>query len=150
MIGKLLETITGKDDLERVAYKEDLGRLNEYLKTRKVLIPKRPLRFLDAGSLTQEQLLEQIRKDAEDFNNTPFEPWIMEVEGKKRLPAFSSVKKAEVFSSVMAKKLNKVFSVACGEVLLSVIARDMDVDFVDLNLFSEKSWEIGVKQTTAP
>ena len=42
MIAKLLEKITGKDDLELVAYKEDLSELNAYLKKRFVFIPQRP------------------------------------------------------------------------------------------------------------
>jgi len=54
MIAKILEILTGKDDLERVAYKEDLALLNAYLKKRRLWIPQRPKRFLDAASLTQE------------------------------------------------------------------------------------------------
>jgi hypothetical protein len=34
MFAKILETLTGKDDLERVAAKEDLAALKAYLKTR--------------------------------------------------------------------------------------------------------------------
>lgn len=52
MITKILEKLTGKDDLERVAYKEDLALLNAYLKKRPVFIPQRPKRFLDAASFT--------------------------------------------------------------------------------------------------
>ncbi len=150
MLAKLIETITGKDDLERVAYKENVGQLNEYLKTRRILIPRKPQRFLDASSYTQEELLEQIRKDAEELSDAPFEPCVLDVDGKKRLPAFSSLKKVEIFSSKMAHRMNKVFGVGCGEVLLATVARDLDVDFVDLNLFSEKSWEIEVRKATTP
>jgi hypothetical protein len=32
MIATILEKLTGKDDLERIAYKEDLALLNAYLK----------------------------------------------------------------------------------------------------------------------
>jgi len=146
MIGKLLEKLTGKDDLERVAYRENLAELNEYLKTRKILIPRKPKAFLDAASLSPDQLTEQLQKEAADLDAGPFEPWIMEIEGEKRLPAFSSLKKVETFSAKMATKLGKVFALGCGEVLLSEIAESAEVDFVDLNLFSEKSWEIGVRK----
>ncbi len=84
MIAKLIEKITGKDDLERVAYKEDLGLLNAYLKKRPVLVPQRPRRFLDAATFTQEQLTEQIKKDSEQLASDQFEPWILEMDGKKR------------------------------------------------------------------
>ena len=63
MIAKILEKFTGKDDLERVAYKENLELLNAYLKKRHVFVPQRPKRFLDAATFTQEQLMEQIRSD---------------------------------------------------------------------------------------
>src|SRR4051794_20131099 len=65
MLAKLLELITGRDDLERVAYREDLGQLNAYLKARRLLIPRRPRRFLDAASFTPEQLLELLQEEAE-------------------------------------------------------------------------------------
>jgi len=69
MIAKILEKMTGKDDLERVAYKEDLAQLNAYLKKRHVFVPQRPKRFLDAATFTQEQLMEQIRKDSEQVRS---------------------------------------------------------------------------------
>jgi hypothetical protein len=55
-----LDRLTSKDDLERVAGKDDLARRNAYLKTRPVLVPRRPRRFLDAATFTQEQWIEQI------------------------------------------------------------------------------------------
>jgi len=144
MLAKLLEKITGKDDLERVAYKEDLSELNAYLKKRPVFIPQRPRRFLDAASFTEEQLIEQIRKDSEQLAGEQFEPWILEVDGKKRLPVFSSQEKMTVFASKMSTELNKVFSLGCIQTLLENVTKSVDVDFVDLNLFSQKSWEIGI------
>lgn len=146
MIAKLLEKITGKDDLERVAYKEDLSELNAYLKKRHVFIPQRPRRFLDAASFTEEQLIEQIRKDSEQLAGEQFEPWILEVDGKKRLPVFSSQEKMTVFASKMSTELNKVFSLGCIQTLLENVTKSVDVDFVDLNLFSQKSWEIGIEK----
>src|SRR4051812_33819189 len=92
VIAEILEKLTGKDDLERVAYKEDPALFNAYLKTRAVLIPQRPRRFLDASNFPQEQVMEQIRKDAAQEKDEQFAPWIPEVDGKKRLPAFSSRK----------------------------------------------------------
>ena len=146
MFGKILEKMTGKDDLERVAYKENLGQLNAYLKTRRLLIPRRPRRFLDATNFTQEQLMEQIKNDARELSRTPFEPWILEVDGKKRLPAFSSQSKMQDFGSRISQDMNMVFSLGGAEFLLKDITRDLDIDFVDLNLFSQKSWEIGMKR----
>ncbi len=145
MIAKILEMITGKDDLERVACKEDLVLLNDYLKTRKLLIPKRPKRFLDAVTFTPEQLVELTEEEAKDLAGDHFEPWILEVDGRKRLPAFSSQKKMEAFSATISQQLNKVFGLGSIESLLADITKSVDVDFVDLNLFSQKSWEIGVR-----
>jgi hypothetical protein len=45
----------------------------------------------------------------------------------------------------MSQELGKVFSLGCIEVLLSDVTKGADIDFVDLNLFSPKSWEIGVR-----
>jgi hypothetical protein len=145
MIGKLLETITGKDDVERVAYKEDLRLLNDYLKTRRLFFPKKPQRFLDAATFTEEQLIELIREESKELSGDQVELWVLEVDGKKRLPAFSSQKKMEAFSERMSKELNKMFSLGCVEVLLADGIKAADIDFVDLNLFSQKRWEIGVR-----
>jgi hypothetical protein len=144
----LMEKLTGKDDLERVAYRENLAELNAYLKKRPVFIPQRPKRFLDAATFTQEQLMEQIRKDSEQLADDQFEPWILEVEGKKRLPAFSSQERMTAFAGKMSKELNKVFSLGCIQTLLENVTKNVDVDFVDLNLFSQKSWEIGIGKKT--
>ena len=143
MLAKILELITGKDDLERVAYKEDLGLLNEYLRTRRLLIPKRPRRFLDAATFTQEELLELLRDETEELEGEPFEPWVLEIDGKQRLPAFSSQKKIIIFSGKISKQLDKVFTLGCAEILLHDLPGSMNIDFIDLNPFSPKSWEIG-------
>ena len=115
MISKLLETITGKDDLERVAYRENLDEINACLKTRRIWVPRRPKRYLDASNYTQEQLLEMIEKEANDFSGDSFEPWILDVDGKKRLPVFSSRKKMEVFAGKISQQMNKLFSLGGAE-----------------------------------
>src|SRR5262245_31578823 len=148
MFAKILERLTGKDDLERVAYKEDLGLLNDYLKTRRLLFPKKPKRFLDAATFTQEQLVEMIEQESKELGGDQIELWILDIDGKKRLPAFSSQKSMQAFSSRMSQDLNKVFSLGCFEALLADVAKQADVDFVDLNLYSKKSWEIGVRKQT--
>jgi hypothetical protein len=60
MFNKVIEKFTGKDDVERVAETGDLQRLNDCLKTRRLLFPKKPMRFLDAATFTQEESLELI------------------------------------------------------------------------------------------
>lgn len=144
MIAKLVELITGKDDLERVAARDDMDLLEAYLKTRPILIPRLPGRFLDAVTFTQEELLELIREEAEALAGDPFEPWILDVDGKRRLPAFSSQKKMTVFSGKVSQRMGKVFSLGCAEVLLWNVVEDIHIDFVDLNPLSAKSWEIGI------
>lgn len=42
--------------------------------------------------------------------------------------------------------MNKVFALGGAEFLIEDITKGMNLDFVDLNLFSEKSWEIGVRK----
>lgn len=145
MIAKILEFITGKDDLERVAYKEDMEQLNAYLKTRRLWIPKKPRRFLDASSFTPEQLLELVREESEELSGDTYDLWILEIDGKKRLPAFSSQKRMETFSGKISQQLNKVFSLGCSQELLGDVVKQVNIDFVDLNLYSRKSWEIGVR-----
>jgi hypothetical protein len=51
MFNKVIEKLMGNDDVERVAEMGDLQRLNDYLKTRRLLFPKKPMRFLDAALL---------------------------------------------------------------------------------------------------
>src|SRR5581483_3228595 len=148
MINRILERLTGKDDLERVAYKEDVALLNAYLKKRHVFVPQRPKRFLNAASFTPEQLMEQIRKDSEQLSNDQFEPWILEVDGKKRLPVFSSQDRMQAFAAKISQDMNKVFSLGCISILLEDVTKHADIDFVDLNPFSKKSWEIGIGRKT--
>lgn len=145
MLAKLLEAISGKDDLERVAYKENPALLNACLKTRRVLVPMRPRRFLDAGSYTSEQLLEMVQKATEELAGDQFEMWVLDLDGKKHLPVFSSQKKMEIFQGEISKKLNKVFGLGAAEFLIEDAIKGTDIDFVDLNLYSQKSWEITVR-----
>lgn len=146
MIAALLEKITGKDDVERIAYKEDLQALTEYLKTRRLFFPKKPKRFLDASTFKDEEFIEMMRQETKDLGGDHVELWILETDGKQRLPAFSSQKKMENFSSKISQELNKVFALGCVEMLLADVIKTVDIDFVDLNFFSQKSWEIGVKK----
>jgi hypothetical protein len=145
MFNKIMEIVSGKDDLERIAFKNDLTELNKYLKARRVLIPRRPKHFLDASGLTQDQLLELIQKESEDIAGVEFDPWVLESDGKRRLPAFSSQKKLEEFTKKISQEMNKVFALGSAEVLIDDIKKGLDLDFIDLNLFCENSWEIGLK-----
>ncbi len=145
MINSLLEVITGRDDLERVAYKENLQLLNAYLKKRPVFVPQRPKRLLDPNTMTSEQLVENLTLDMEELSNADFEPWILEVNGKLRLPVFSSQKRMKAFSARISTEMNRVFGLGCVAVLLREITGKVSVDYVDLNPCNTKSWEIGVK-----
>jgi hypothetical protein len=144
MIAKILEKLTGRDDLERVAYKEDLALLNAYLKTRPVFVPQRPRRFLDAATFTPEELMEQIRQDSKQLAGDQFEPWILELDGRKRLPVFSNQARMKTFAGWISQQMNMVFGLGCVSILLENVTKHVDVDFVDLNLFSKKTWEIGI------
>src|SRR5262245_23237578 len=138
MIAKLLEKLTGTDDVERIACKQDARLLNEYLQTRRLLFPKRPLQFLDAATLTQEQLSSLTTQEATELAGERIELWVLETDGKRRLPAFSSQKKMEIFSATVSRQLTKVFALGCVEALLSEATRDLDIDLIDLNLFSKQ------------
>ncbi len=144
MISKLLEMLTGKDDLERVASRDRPAELMALLKSRQVLIPRRPRRFLDADEFSPEQLSQLLKHEAQTMTECEFEPWILEVKGKKRLPAFSSEKRMANFSRKISSETNKVFALCAGMVLLPEFIRNSDVDFVDLNACSPQSWEICV------
>ena|SRR5436305_1639282 len=146
MLARILEIVTGKDDVERVASRQDLRALNAYLKKRRLWIPRKPKRFLDAATFTPEQLVEALRQEAEELAGESFEPWVMEIEGKKRLPAFSNLKKMEIFSGKVSKELDKVFGLGAVEFLVEDIIKDSDIDFVDLNPLNEMRWEICVRK----
>lgn len=91
------------------------------------------------------KMLEMI-SGKDDLADDRFEPWLLALDGKKRLPAFSSQKKMTTFAARISQDMNKVFALGCTEILLADITHDIDVDLVDLNLFSGQSWEIGVQQ----
>lgn len=145
MLGKLMEIASGKDDVERIAAKNDPMALDALLKTRRLLIPRRPKVFLDAANVTQEQFQEIIKIESEDMAGDQFEPWVLESDGKRRLPAFSSQKNMETFSKKISQEMGKVFALGSVEVLIGDISKNIDLDFIDLNLFSELSWEINVR-----
>lgn len=149
MFSKLIETVTGKDDVERVAYKDNPQLLADYLKTRRLFFPKRPRSFLDAATFTESELLQLIEQESKELAGESVELWILDMDGKKRLPAFSSKKAMEAFSKKMSMSLDKVFSLGCIEVLLTDILKTVDVDIIDLNRFSKKSWEITVHKRRA-
>lgn len=144
MLNKFLEAITGHDDLERVALKEDARLLTDYLKKRRVFVPKKPRKFLDAANFSQEQLIELFEFESKELDGASIELWILEVDGKKRLPAFSNQKRMEAFSAKMSKELDKVFGLGCIDVLVFDLAKQVEADFLDLNLFSPKSWELDI------
>ncbi|QDU06074.1 hypothetical protein V6x_58200 [Gimesia chilikensis] len=101
--------------------------------------------MLDANDFTQEELLALLEEDARELASDELELWILDVDGQKRLPAFSSEKKLQTFAARVSQDLNKVFGAGYVEVLMSDVVQGADVDFIDLNLFSERSWEIGVR-----
>jgi hypothetical protein len=142
MFGKLLTTLTGKDDVERVALKNDLAALREHLKSRPLLLPRRPLQFLDPAGLTEEQLRAMIEKEAAEVASAPFEAWVLTVEGQRRLPAFSSQEKLSAFSKRISTELNQVFALSAAEVLLAEVPAELEIDVLALNLFSEGAREI--------
>lgn len=92
--------------------------------------------------------MEQIRQDAEQLGRDQFEPWILEIDGKKRLPVFSSQDRMKAFATTITLDMKKVFGLGCVEILLANVTKRVDVDFVDLNPFNKKSWEIGVGKKT--
>jgi hypothetical protein len=145
MIAKIIEMLTGKDDLERIAQNGNIPYLDSYLKQRRVFIPIKPKQFLDPNTFTQNELLELLKQEGNELAGDSLEPWILDDDGIKRLPLYSSNKRILEFSKRMSTELNKVFALGCVEVILPDILEKIDVDFVDLNLFCRKSWAIGVK-----
>jgi len=149
MLSRLLTALTGKDDLERIAATSDLRALNARLATRPVLVPRRPGRFLDVAAVTEESMLELMRSEAQATANDPFEPWVIELDGVRRLPVFSSPRHMETFVQKISGRLDQVFALGHVELLVADATRDLDVDLVHLNLFSPQSWEIGVRNNRA-
>ncbi len=156
MFSKFIEKLTGKDDVERVMAKKDMKLLMEHLKNRKLMVPRRPRKYLDAANLAQDELLKLIESESmrlrEELDSDRFEPWILEVDGKRRLPVFSSQKTMEVFSAEVSKSLNKVFALGFVDMLIDDLVNWPDLDIIDLNYFSEGSMEITIHRppTKAP
>lgn len=63
---------------------------------------------------------------------------------RKAAAGFSSVKKANVFSGRISQQLNKVFALGLEAILLHDLVKQVEVDFVVVNLFSDRAWEISV------
>ncbi|MFZ5830700.1 MAG: hypothetical protein ACOY3P_11465 [Planctomycetota bacterium] len=149
MFSKFLDMVTAKDDIERIAAGGNAEELNQLLKIRPLLVPKRPRQFLDPVTMTPEQLADMTRQEADDASGEDFEPWILELNGKKCLPAFSSEKNAAVFARRISQDLNKVFGLAYIKILLFHQTKNIDVDYVELNLFSKRSWRIEIGKPTS-
>lgn len=145
MVSGLLEWLTGRDDIERVAYRGNISQLTAYLKSRTVFVIQEPHRFLDPNTFTQEELLNHIEQEATELSDEPFCPWIIEEEGRRWLPAFSSQRRMQTFAAEMSKELNKVFALRGAEVLLFNAIEPLEIDLVKLNPFSKNSIEIGVR-----
>ena len=154
MFSKLIEKLTGKDDVERVMAKKDMKLLMAHLKTRKLMVPRRPRKYLDASNLVQDELLKLIESESkglrEDLDGDRFEPWILEVDGKRRLPVFSSQKTMEVFSVEVSKSLNKVFALGFIDLLIDDLLKWPDLDIIDLNYFSKGSMEVTIHRPLTP
>jgi hypothetical protein len=144
MVSGLLELLTGRDDLERVAFRRNFDQLTAYLQRRTVYVPQEPDRFLEPDTFTQEELIGLIEQEATELSNDPFYPWVIEEEGRRWLPAFSSQKKMQTFSGEMSKELNMVFALRCAEVLLFNVLAPLEIDFIKVNPFSKYGFEIGV------
>ena len=146
MLSKLVELLSGKDALERMACLEDPDRLLDYLLTHEFLVPIRPQQFLDADTATDEELMESIEASAEATAGDAVDLWTEEIDGKIRLPAFSSPKRAEAFGAALSQQLNMIFGLGCVPVLLSDVLATQHIDFVDFNRFSKGSFELDVAQ----
>ena len=89
-----------------------------------------------------------IREDTKQLNDDHFEPWILEIKGKKCLPVFSSQERMKAFAAKVSKDLNKVFGLGCAYILLENVTKHVDIDLVELNPYCKKSWEIGIRKKT--
>lgn len=146
MIQRIIEWVTGKDDLERVVSKGNSEQILHYLKTRQVTIVMKPKRFLNAADFTTDQLMEQIKLDAAELDSDPFHPWVVESEGKRELLVFSSQKRAFEFAGAMSTKMDKVFGLGTGQATLESITSQLKVDQVVLNAFCKQSWVIEIQK----
>jgi hypothetical protein len=143
---KIFDLFTGKDDVERAASEEDPEVLKSLLKTRKLLVPRMPQRFLDAAAHTEEQLAELRSAENSEIAELLFEPWILEVNGVKKLPVFSSMENMKAFSAQMFVELNQVFALGHEEMLLADVIQGFKFQIASLNIYSEGSRELAVKE----
>ena len=146
MITKILNAVTGKDDLERIASKGDIALLEKYLESRPVFVPALPTKFLDAATSSDEDMLAFIEEQVVQQSEAIFEPWILESDGERRLPVFSSLKCMQVFSGEMSKSMNQIFALGGEEMLIADIREVYGIDVLDVNRFSKGNWEIGLKK----
>ncbi len=142
MFNRVFNLLSRKDDLEIIASKANWKLLAEQLKTRKILVPKRPLRMIDPQNISSEDLITCIQKDAEDLNTSQFSPWIFENNSKKMIPIFSSQDRFIEFSKALSLSLNKVFGLGYMDFLLQDVLNNCEVDLIILNFQCKNSWEI--------
>ena len=65
---------------------------------------------LDPRSMSQEELLAELRRAAEDLaRRQEFAPFVYEKDGQRRLPFFTSQEHAEVFAGAYSKERNRVY-----------------------------------------
>jgi hypothetical protein len=101
---------------------------------------------IDASDLTQENLLEQIRKSVEEMSKRQsFAPFIYESNGHRRLPFFSSNDYAQAFATEYSKQRHRVYPFQLLEVKGSVFFDLLPVcDVLVLNDGSPDAVEISV------
>lgn len=143
--GAALQFLTGRDDLERVAGRDDPALLHRYLLERPVVVPQRPSGLLDL-STSGDELYRFMEAEARRLAGDDFEPWIRENDGKLTLPVFSNHARSGRFTELIVQQTGKVFAFGCIVVPLGDILEDFEVDVVELNPLSEHSWEIAVSR----
>src|SRR5262249_1066340 len=102
----------------------------------------------DAAAFTQQELIEQIRKDSEQLAGDQvrtLDPGSRRQETTAGVfePRPNAVIRREDFAKHEQGVWPGLYSI-----LLENVTKHVDVDFVDLNPFSKKTWEIGVGKET--
>lgn len=92
--------------------------LHGWLKAHPVFVPSRPLRMLDAGSFTQDELQALMKEEADRLARIEvegFRPWVVNGEF---LPVFVDRRGREAFTRKVGRDLGKVFCAGCIQVNL--------------------------------
>jgi hypothetical protein len=149
MISRLLGLFNGSDPLVRAGRSSDREAFAHLFGRSNVIFVQLPPGLEDGLSpdLTQEELLEQIKRAAKDLSGREqFTPFRQLREGRNSMVVFTQQRFAEGFAHAYVRRVKRIMPFQALTVQGSVLAPAFgDVDTIVLNPDSKQEYEVPVE-----